>query len=580
MWLKTYLILTGIGALIALAMPWIVVIASFLVLPGLILGSMPTAFMYGIAFAVIRILLGNYIADIPLNLLSAAATLALFWAIPQPGLISARASLAAVKQPDIRAETPIAFRGHILVIRPFESGCDELCAALLKTPGVTSVRVAVPDRQSNTYRIVPSSTPGTRAKATGYGLLEDTKFDARAPLARRRALEAEWNLMLSEGKALIVSSDSQVPNFTITIEDGPALPDSKRRSGPLDWTLQPSPPHRKALSVTNDNGQVLLRQSIVSIFAPVAPLFIGASGGVENFRFGWQRTRLGDGEDYSEVPIDRVFLDHSNVARGVDMAAAEVKAREEITRALNDPLRPMGHPSFSLANQWMGSFEGNKQPLSESDRHLLASIVADARVPSSDGLWAIVARVDDDSSDLRRLAARRYLAAEDKKKERHWINVLAALPPGAYANPLPEERDILAQPATSLYATGLIERQGDRGAEAVPDLLRLLREFSTFDPGKYGFSDLTEATSAVRRGFRRIGPTAAGARPEIEALLASPGLEYRYRKLGKRDWDTLLIVFGRSPETLSKPESLGGTDASYREKIARSAAEPYDPRRD
>ena len=115
---------------------------------------------------------------------------------------------------------------------------------------------------------------------------------------------------------------------------------------------------------------------------------------------------------------------------------------------------------------------------------------------------------------------------------------------------------------------------------AVPDLLRLLREFSHFDPGKYGFSDLTAATDAVRRGFRRIGPAASRARPEIEELLASPGLEYRYKQLGKQEWDTLLVVLGRPLETLSKPENLGGTDARYRQRIAERAARHYDPRRD
>jgi hypothetical protein len=172
----------------------------------------------------------------------------------------------------------------------------------------------------------------------------------------------------------------------------------------------------------------------------------------------------------------------------------------------------------------------------------------DPRVRSSDGLWAIIKQVDGDSADLRRLAARRYLAATDKKEARHWINALDGLPVGAYADPLPEEREILTDPAVSCFATGLIKRQGDRGVDAVPDLLRLLREYSVYDPGKYGFSDLTAATDAVRSGFRRIGPAASFARPEIEQLLASPGLEYRYKTLGQEEWDTLLVVLGKPVE--------------------------------
>jgi hypothetical protein len=85
MWLKTYLIITGIGAFVALTMPWLVIIGSFLIVPGIILASMPTAFMYGVAFALFRLPLGSVLSGASLNVMSGVATLALFWAIPQPG---------------------------------------------------------------------------------------------------------------------------------------------------------------------------------------------------------------------------------------------------------------------------------------------------------------------------------------------------------------------------------------------------------------------------------------------------------------------------------------------------------------
>jgi hypothetical protein len=42
-------------------------------------------------------------------------------------------------------------------------------------------------------------------------------------------------------------------------------------------------------------------------------LLIGTSGGIENFRFGWARRRLGDGRMYAEVPVNRLLLDHTSV---------------------------------------------------------------------------------------------------------------------------------------------------------------------------------------------------------------------------------------------------------------------------
>ncbi|TIS18778.1 MAG: hypothetical protein E5X07_30860, partial [Mesorhizobium sp.] len=313
------MIITGIGAFVGLTMPWLVIIGSFLIIPGIILASMPTAFMYGVAFALFRLLLGAFLSGVSLNVMSGAATLALFWTIPQPGLTWARGMLASLKEPDIQASAPIALKGDILLARPFEGRCDALCAALLKTPGVTSVRVQTPRGHSNTYRIVPDSTPGKRSTVIGHGLLEEWRYDASDPLAPQRALEAEWNLMMSEGKALLQSDDALEPDFTIAIEDGPAVPDAKPRWGRVDWSLEPSAPHRKALTITDAGERVLLRQSILSIFAPAAPMLIGTSGGIENFRFGWARRRLGDGRMYAEVPVNRLLLDHTSVSRGVDI---------------------------------------------------------------------------------------------------------------------------------------------------------------------------------------------------------------------------------------------------------------------
>jgi hypothetical protein len=270
------------------------------------------------------------------------------------------------------------------------------------------------------------------------------------------------------------------------------------------------------------------------------------------------------------------LLDHSNIARGVDVEAAKARTREELARAIEDPARPAGDPAFALANQWMESFRAGDQPLGKSDRQLLLRLIEDRRVESSDGLWAIVKRIDGDSTDLRRAAARRYLTAGDRKKARNWINAFAGLPKGAYAVQLPEEREVLANPDVSRFATGLIRRQGDRGVAAVPDLLRLLREYSVFDPGEYGYADLTAAIDAVRDGFRIIGPEASFARPEIEKLLASPALERRYRRVSKEEWDIALVVLGKPVESLAKPENRTGTDASYRERVARRAAKPYD----
>ncbi|HEX8375382.1 MAG TPA: hypothetical protein VF606_09400, partial [Geminicoccaceae bacterium] len=52
--LRIYLVVTGVLGLLAVAMPALVIIGAMaLILPGLILGLMPTAFVYGALFAVV-----------------------------------------------------------------------------------------------------------------------------------------------------------------------------------------------------------------------------------------------------------------------------------------------------------------------------------------------------------------------------------------------------------------------------------------------------------------------------------------------------------------------------------------------
>lgn len=578
MWLKTYLLVTGIGAFLALAFPGLVVFGLFLlVIPGLVLAMMPTAFLYGLVFAAMRFVLGAVLTGIPLNIAAAVATGALMWAIPQPMVRQAKARLAALRQDEVLPPAPVALSGHILIVRPFESRCDSLCAALLRTPGVSSVRIETRHGHSYTYRLGDADMPGRHEKPVGHGLLEPAEYKASDPLARQRALEAEWNLMLTErGLKLIRSDDAPPADFTIAISDGLAGDDQPRVGKSLDWSLAAAPVGRKALELFGRDGMLLMRQELLSTSAPSAPLSIGAEGGIENFRFRWARKRIGDGTQYAEIPVEQLLMDHTSVARGVDLGAADRRTRAELEAALADPARPAGDPAFGLANQWMESHRAVKGPLDQGERALLAQILADPRVISANGLWAVVKRLDEPAPDLRRLAARRYLASAKPHDARGWINAFATLPPGSYAEELPEERMVLAAPERSQYATGLIRRQGDRGVAAVPDLLHLLRQYCAHDPGEYGYGDLTEAMSAVRSGFRVIGPDAAFACDEIEALLATPVMARRY-EIARQDWDVLLVVLGRPVETIDKPQRLSGTVAGYRKRIADLAAREFDP---
>jgi hypothetical protein len=581
MTLKTYLLITGSGAFIALAFPPLVVLGFFLlVVPGVILSLMPTAFLYGVMFAVSRYLLAGMLSGMALNVAAVAVTAAVLMAIPQPVALLTKARLAGLRQEAVLPPAPIRLEGHILLRRSIGHDCDALCVALLKTPGVLSVTLESRIRKPATFRLVDAAAPGESIKPSGFGLSPGGRGSADDPFAGARALEAEWNLMLSGRGLKLVSEPARVmPDMAIHITDGPISDETGASARRSKWSLGASTPRRKALEIFDRQGRALLRQELLSAYVPSAPLAISGNGGIENFRFEWGKRRLGDGKESDAIPVDTLLLDHTTIARGVDQAAAATRTRAGIVAALADPARPAGDAAFNLANQWMESLRAAKDPLSAEDRGLLVRILEDRRVTSAEGLGWAVPRLADPAEDLRRLAARRYLDADDPKDARYWLAPFASLSPGAFAAPLPEERAVLAAPETAMYAGALIRRQADRGVEAVPDLLRLLRAFSSHDPGKYGYSDLTSATEAVRDAFRAIGPAAAPARAEIEALLAAPGLARRYEN-NRKSWDVLLVALGRPVDTLDKPENLSGTVERYRESVAKSAAEPYRPGRD
>lgn len=583
MWtLKNYLIVTGVGAFLAMAMPWLVIIGViFGVVPGLILMIMPTAFLYGLGFALVRTLLATHLSGLPLNILSVLSTIALFWLLPQPGLMLGRMAYASTKMPDVKPAKLINLHGDILLERPFIGKCDSLCAALLRTPGVTSVRIISRRGTGVTYRLGKKGNGRREVTATGFGLVDNETYKAKDGLAPQVALEAEWNLLLAGGRSLLTMEDNPKPDFTITVEDGYVDMTEGKQSTRWKWSLRPEIPKRRSLTISDSTGTVLLRNSIVEVLVPAAPLHIGAEGGIENFRFQWVRQRLGDKGEHATVPVESLILKTTDVKRGVDFTAALASTREELVRALSDPSRPADDPAFALAAQWMESFRGTNAPLGPDDRALLAKVLEDSRVKSGSGLLYVARNVAGNSDDLRRSIMRRLISAPRPANVSYWFHGISNLPEGAFARQLPEEREILSSARLAIHARGLIARQADRGVAAVPDLLRLLNLLASYTPESTGFGDVTEATKAVRVAFRRIGAAAAPARPEIERLLQStPEMQRRYLELDKERWDVLLVVLGRPANSLKKPRNLSGTDQSYQERIAQLAARPYDWSRD
>lgn len=201
--LRLTLIVTGVCALIVMTVPGILVFAYLaLIIPGVILSLMPTAFMWLVTFSVMWWPMRSRLSLSISNALALAGTLAIFWLLPQASIASSRAEFSRIAaDQDVFPDKRLALSGDIKVIVPhldmaaidpdivkrdaadykeildrwvrtrpkncdgvcismsrpnepyhrekYENrawGCDALCVALLATPGITSVTVDLPEK--------------------------------------------------------------------------------------------------------------------------------------------------------------------------------------------------------------------------------------------------------------------------------------------------------------------------------------------------------------------------------------------------------------------------------------------------
>jgi hypothetical protein len=290
--MRNYLLVTGFGAFIALTSPKVVTYALIFVLPGLVLVMMPTAFMYGLAFATFRGIFSTTLTKYPALGLAALASLASLFAIPQFGQFSARARVAEAKQMDVRPSKAIMFKGNVLLERSHDTSCDGICVALLKVPDVNAVRITAQGR-SATYLLVSESVAGKRVEPERYGLQGKSRNLSGARelnLQQMDALSEDWKFRTSKGMGIIQSKVTSTPDFVLKIDDQQWGGTSER------WSLAASDPHLQGLTISDSSGRPMFRKVLASAVAPAAPIWIGAGGYFPDIQFGWGTTRVGEYE--------------------------------------------------------------------------------------------------------------------------------------------------------------------------------------------------------------------------------------------------------------------------------------------
>jgi hypothetical protein len=408
--LQIYLTVTSLMAVAAVMEPTLVVVGFYLgILPGVLLQLAPAGVIYGVVFALVMQLAMPMSFRPAVRAVGAfATTLAVFWAIPQPGLWYAQSLLNNSYRPDIAPpkDAPVQLSGHVLIANQNGSSrCAALCAALLNTPGVTAVTVqsTLSDHRTfaDTFRFVPATVPGDPVTPTAFGF-EDPAVE-REWLAERRALEAGWLLRLTTGVKLVANkAQPGLPaDFTFELHKGTLLPEKIWSR----WSLLPSPGELTTATIRDRESRVLLRRQKGTISAPSAPLVSVYTGAVEAGHVGWSlRTFSCPAASGDVLSLDRLALVHTNVARGAaDFGAVMRKARLELVAALADPARPVGDPGLRLANVWMQSFRRSATPMRAEDVALVERIVLDGRITDVQGRKdALNAMSPSDAERIRR----------------------------------------------------------------------------------------------------------------------------------------------------------------------------------
>lgn len=614
--LATYLLVTGIGALLALAVPGLVILGFFLlIIPGLLLSLAPTAFLWGCIFAVSWWLFRTVLSDVAAIFPALAVTAGLLFAMPWPYQQAGQRLLDASILPDITPSAPIALKGDIRIdlanprwdnqnppvsgyVRAF--ACDNLCLALLFTPGVRSVTVndsgpftAEQHREgaggfstsARTYRLVPRAQCGDRAIKLD---LEGRTGLFGKDLEENRAIQADWNLRLSTEYCVVAAPP--IAAFDMTIREGRYQYPEKEEKRLGGWALGGSRPDVNYVEIRTRSDEVLLRRLISRVRVLAPPLSIWPSGGLDNFRFGWGRKELSNAKRYAEVDLLKLLEAHSVVAGRSPAADLLPQMRKRLQQAMADPALPPADPAFALIEAYFAGI-AKGQP-GEEDLALVTALIADGRITQYRGLYHLSKLPAAQHRQISAAIVRRLLAAPDALalKNSGFSEFLAKSPDGAFASLSEDERRLLAAADRRIAAGGLIVRLSDRGAEAVPLLTEIARHHG--DALKEALASKENATDrsarihanssaleAARIGFCRLGPAAAAALPDLEAMIASGTVPpYSLNGHGGTDWNLTLVRLGKPLDTIRKPESMSGTEAQHRRNL-QGRLDRFDPDR-
>jgi hypothetical protein len=609
-WLKAYLLVTGILAFLAMAMPWLVIIGFImLIIPGLVLMAMPTAFLVGCVFTAFYLFFKSKLSGVAAGLTAVVATPALLFAIPFPASQAGKADFERLTLPpvtpaglirvtgDVRMESGFARWDNAnrekLGVRPF--ACDNRCVALLFEPGVTSVTMGstakltfdqirngetVNAAETRTYRLKPRAQCGTAALIPD---LEGRLGQFGKTMEDNRAFGLQWQQKLTDTYCL--TGEKPISRHDFLLRTGDWHPD---RQTDTDWSLS----YRRASApwgeIRNGKGQILFRMFNLSVSTLASPLHVSFFGSKNDTRFRWGRTALGKrGPDNWETPI-KALDERLDVQRTINLDAAIATTRQSLMAALDNPALPADAPVFAAVDGYMALLE--KQKSTPADFVLIQRLIAEPRLNELKGAWVLPKILNDDQLNQLTPAIIAKLSGlpDTVRPDTQGLGaVLKHWPEGTFASLSPATLALLNDVKKRRRATGLIRRLPDMGATAAPRLTTIIADhvaaierFDRYDPSltgvekHHGLSAHRDARSAAVEALCVLGPAASGQRSALEAI------EQRIKETGfsRRDWDRMMVRLGKPVDQINKPEDLSGSVDNYRKNI-RYFLDRFDPKR-
>ncbi len=238
-------------------------------------------------------------------------------------------------------------------------------------------------------------------------------------------------------------------------------------------TLGPRTVNVERLEIFNALGEPLLRQTKARAYKLQQPLLYLPEGGLENFHFAWATGLIGP-KRHQEFKIGTLIA--ANTSINLDTEAADFDARlgQRLFEVVNNSAIPASDPAFKLAPAFFESLKKRQAMAQEAE--LALKLIADKRVTDFRNVYLLPPAMLNDSERLRAAIVAR-LAQSDPVTDRPVRalgTILKALPAGIFSQLRSDEASLLRDVDRRTLASGLIERQADRGAPAALFLAGLI----------------------------------------------------------------------------------------------------------